>query len=157
MDPRFKLMGSFSPLKAAEATERLVTECGALIRTPEAVQPQESPSTSRPEQEAPGGASLNTDITTLTSAECTTTSGCLSLLSGFNEATIELSEEKHVSGSKVEPLLKMLEQMLQEEMAKDCSSSGQRNGRTPLKAARREAPHTPLYEHHVIGNATGPQ
>ncbi|KAI4796562.1 hypothetical protein KUCAC02_026900, partial [Chaenocephalus aceratus] len=70
------------------------------------------------------GASLNTDITTLTSAECTTTSGCLSLLSGFNEATIELSEEKHVSGSK---------------------------------AARREAPHTPLYEHHVIGNAMDPR
>ncbi|KAJ4924097.1 hypothetical protein JOQ06_000337 [Pogonophryne albipinna] len=63
-------------------------------------------------------ASLNTEITTLTSAEFTTISGCLSLLSAFNEATIELSEEKNVSGSKDVPLLKMLEQKLQEEMAK---------------------------------------
>ncbi|KAI4798337.1 hypothetical protein KUCAC02_022105, partial [Chaenocephalus aceratus] len=62
MDPRFKLMGSFSPLKAAEATERLVTECGALIRTPEAVQPQESPSTSRPEQEAPARPTRTQDL-----------------------------------------------------------------------------------------------
>ncbi|KAJ4927019.1 hypothetical protein JOQ06_014759 [Pogonophryne albipinna] len=67
-------------------------------------------------------ASLNTEITTLTSAEFTTISGCLSLLSGLNDATIELSEEKNVSGSK---------------------------------AAKREAPHTPI-KHHVIGNATGP-
>ncbi|KAK1907018.1 putative AC9 transposase [Dissostichus eleginoides] len=63
-------------------------------------------------------ASLNTEITTLTSAEFTTISGCLSLQSSFNDATIELSEEK--------------------------------------KAATREAPHAPIYEHHVIGNATGP-
>ncbi|KAJ4924099.1 hypothetical protein JOQ06_000339 [Pogonophryne albipinna] len=54
LDPRFKLIGIVSPLKATETTKRLVTECGALIRTPEAV-PQENPSTSQPgEQETPG-------------------------------------------------------------------------------------------------------
>ena len=54
LDPRFKLIGFFSPSKAAEATKRLVAECGALIRTPEDVQPEENPSTSQPEQEIPG-------------------------------------------------------------------------------------------------------
>ncbi|XP_071058480.1 E3 SUMO-protein ligase ZBED1-like isoform X2 [Pseudochaenichthys georgianus] len=87
----------------------------------------------------PGGAalaSLNTDITTLTSAECTTIRGCLSLLSGFNEATIERSEEKNVSGSKVEPLLKMLEQMLQEEMAKTAVAVAKEMGEHPLRKLR---------------------
>ncbi|KAI4799493.1 hypothetical protein KUCAC02_016869, partial [Chaenocephalus aceratus] len=87
----------------------------------------------------PGGAALaclNTDITTLTSAEFTTIRGCLSLLSGFNEATIELSEEKHVSGSKVEPLLKMLEQMLQEEMAKTAVAVAKEKGEHLLRQLR---------------------
>ena len=41
-------------------------------------------------------------------------SRCLSILSPFHKATVELSEEKTVSGSKVIPLLKMIEKMLQE-------------------------------------------
>ena len=45
-----------------------------------------------------------------------TITGCLSLLSPFNDATIELSEETHVSGSKVVPLMKMLEQTFQDEL-----------------------------------------
>lgn len=81
-------------------------------------------------------ASLNTDITTLTSAEFTTISGCLSLLSGFNDATIELSEEKNVSGSKVVPLLKMLEQMLQEEMAKTAEAVAKEMGEHLLRQLR---------------------
>ncbi|XP_034062087.1 zinc finger BED domain-containing protein 4-like [Gymnodraco acuticeps] len=100
-------------------------------------------------------ASLNTEITTLTSAEFTTISGCLSLLSGFNDATIELCEEKNVSGSKVVPLLKMLEQMLHEEMAKTAVAVAKEMGEHLLRQLR-ETPHTPIYEHHVIGNATGP-
>lgn len=60
-------------------------------------------------------ASLQTDIPGLTSDEYNNVTACLSILSPFNEATVELSEEKRVSGSKVIPLLKMLEQMLQEE------------------------------------------
>lgn len=55
-------------------------------------------------------ASLETDLPMLTSEDCTNVTGCLSLL--FNEATVELSQEKRVSGSKVIPLLKMVEQML---------------------------------------------
>ncbi|KAK1882424.1 Glutamate receptor 4 [Dissostichus eleginoides] len=81
-------------------------------------------------------ASLNTEITTLTSAEFTTISGCLSLLSGFNDATIELSEEKNVSGSKVVPLLKMLEQMLQEEMAKTAVAVAKEMGEHLLRQLR---------------------
>ncbi|KAJ4922015.1 hypothetical protein JOQ06_004034 [Pogonophryne albipinna] len=101
-------------------------------------------------------ASLNTEITTLTSAEFTTISGCLSLLSGFNDATIELSEEKNVSGSKVVPLLKMLEQMLQEEMAKTAVAVAKEMGEHLLRQLR-ERLHTPFNEHNVIGNTTGPQ
>ncbi|KAJ4922012.1 hypothetical protein JOQ06_004031 [Pogonophryne albipinna] len=101
-------------------------------------------------------ASLNTEITTLTSAEFNTISGCLSLLSGFNDATIELSEEKKLSGSKVVPLLKMLEQMLQEEMAKTAVAVAKEMGEHLLRQLR-ERLHTPFNEHNVIGNTTGPQ
>ncbi|KAI7793204.1 hypothetical protein IRJ41_008117 [Triplophysa rosa] len=45
-------------------------------------------------------ASLATEIPPLSSNEFTSVSACLSLLSGFNDATVELSEEKKVSGSK---------------------------------------------------------
>ncbi|XP_037646582.1 zinc finger BED domain-containing protein 4-like [Sebastes umbrosus] len=61
-------------------------------------------------------AGLQTDIPSLTSEEYNTVSGCLSLLSSFNDAGVELSAEEKVSGSKVVPLLKMLEQMLQEDI-----------------------------------------
>ena len=81
-------------------------------------------------------ASLNTEITTLTSAEFTTISGCLSLLSALNDATIELSEEKNVSGSKVVPLLKMLEKMLQEEMAKTAVAVAKEMGEHILRQLR---------------------
>lgn len=61
-------------------------------------------------------ASLQTDIPPLTAEEYRNVGECLRVLSPFNDATVELSEEKRVSGSKVIPLLKMLEQSLQEEM-----------------------------------------
>ncbi|XP_076869612.1 E3 SUMO-protein ligase ZBED1-like [Brachyhypopomus gauderio] len=63
-------------------------------------------------------AGLQTDIAVLTSDDYNNICACLSILSPFHEATIELSEEKKVSGSKVVPLLKMVEKMLQEEAAK---------------------------------------
>ncbi|KAL7374602.1 hypothetical protein ABVT39_003702 [Epinephelus coioides] len=42
--------------------------------------------------------------------------GCLRVLAPFNDATVELSEEKRVSGSKVIPLLSMLDHSLEEEV-----------------------------------------
>ena len=39
-------------------------------------------------------AGLNTDITNLSSEEFTVVSECLEMLSPFNDATVELSEEK---------------------------------------------------------------
>lgn len=41
---------------------------------------------------------------------------CLHVLSPFNDATVELSEEKQVSASKIISLLKMLNHALAEEM-----------------------------------------
>ncbi|XP_076866846.1 E3 SUMO-protein ligase ZBED1-like isoform X1 [Brachyhypopomus gauderio] len=63
-------------------------------------------------------AALQTDIPALTSDDYNNICACLSILSPFHEATIELSEEKKVSGSKVVPSLKMVEKMLQEVAAK---------------------------------------
>jgi len=39
-------------------------------------------------------ASLETDLSMLTSEESTNVTGCISLLSPFNETTVELSQEK---------------------------------------------------------------
>lgn len=50
-------------------------------------------------------AGLHTGIPSLTSDEYNTVGGCLSLPSSFNDATVELSAEEKVSGSKVVPLL----------------------------------------------------
>ena len=69
------------------------------------------------DQREPVGAALGRllgGIPVLTSEEYNVTM-CLSILSPFHEATVELSEEKTVSGSKVIPLLKIIEKMLQEE------------------------------------------
>lgn len=52
-------------------------------------------------------AGLCTDIVLL--------SECLKVLSPFNNATVELSKEKRVSGSKDIPLLSMLHHALEEE------------------------------------------
>lgn len=63
-------------------------------------------------------AGLNTDVVALTSDDFAIVVACLEMLSPFYEATTELSGEKNISGSKVVPLLKMVERMLQEETAK---------------------------------------
>ncbi|XP_037637100.1 zinc finger BED domain-containing protein 4-like [Sebastes umbrosus] len=54
-------------------------------------------------------AGLQTDIPSLTSEEYNTVSGCLSLLSSFNDATVELSAEEKVSGSKGSKLWRHLD------------------------------------------------
>ncbi|XP_077424041.1 E3 SUMO-protein ligase ZBED1-like [Vanacampus margaritifer] len=51
---------------------------------------------------------LNTTIVPFSAEEYETISQCLSVLSPFNEATVEMSTESRVSGSKVIPMVKML-------------------------------------------------
>ncbi len=51
-------------------------------------------------------AGLRTDIVPLSSENYEIMAECLKVLSPFHEATVELSEEKRVSGSKVIPLLR---------------------------------------------------
>ncbi|KAL1251178.1 hypothetical protein QQF64_018974 [Cirrhinus molitorella] len=53
------------------------------------------------------GASLRTDISPLHPQEFEAIEKVLCVVSPFQQATLELSEEKHVSGSKVIPLMKM--------------------------------------------------
>ncbi|KAJ8353660.1 hypothetical protein SKAU_G00212270 [Synaphobranchus kaupii] len=63
-------------------------------------------------QREPVGAalvSLNTDLTPLTSQEYEAIGECLHMLSPFHQATVELSEEKGVYGSKGIPLMNMLQ------------------------------------------------
>ncbi|XP_057701568.1 uncharacterized protein LOC130921551 [Corythoichthys intestinalis] len=61
-------------------------------------------------------AGLHTDITPLTSHQLRLISESLQVLSPFNDAAVELSEEKSVSGSKVIPLLAMLHHTLEDDM-----------------------------------------
>ncbi|XP_040924228.2 E3 SUMO-protein ligase ZBED1-like isoform X1 [Betta splendens] len=53
-------------------------------------------------------ASLNTVLTPLTADEYTIIGETLLVLAPFHQATVELSEERRVSGSKVIPMMKML-------------------------------------------------
>ncbi|CAI5637704.1 zinc finger BED domain-containing protein 1 isoform X1 [Oreochromis niloticus] len=53
-------------------------------------------------------ASLPTDLTPLTVDECDIVREALLVLAPFHQATVELSEERRVSGSKVIPMMKML-------------------------------------------------
>ncbi len=62
-------------------------------------------------QREPVGAALvtlKTNLTPLNSEEYQRVNQCLGVMCHFNEASIELSEEKRVSGSKVIPLIRML-------------------------------------------------
>ena len=52
--------------------------------------------------------SLKTDITPLTADELNIIGEALLVLAPFHQATVELSEEKRVSGSKIIPMMKML-------------------------------------------------
>ncbi|KAL3976200.1 kinesin family member 14 [Sarotherodon galilaeus] len=53
-------------------------------------------------------ASLPTDLTPLTADECDIVREALLVVAPFHQATVELSEERRVSGSKVIPMMKML-------------------------------------------------
>ncbi|KAL3967060.1 chromosome alignment-maintaining phosphoprotein 1 [Sarotherodon galilaeus] len=64
---------------------------------------------------------LTTDIQPVSSEELGIISECLVVLAPFNDATTELSQEKRVSGSKVIPLLTMLDHCLNEQMEKSPS------------------------------------
>lgn len=81
-------------------------------------------------------AGLKTDIAALTSEDFNVVCGCLSVLSPFHEATIELSAEKKVSGSKVVPLLKMVEKSIQEETAKSTVPVARELGELLIKLLR---------------------
>jgi len=60
-------------------------------------------------------ASLKTDIAPLHAQDYEAIQEILCVLGPFHKATVELSEEKRVSGSKVIPLLKMIHHSLQVE------------------------------------------
>ena len=70
------------------------------------------------ERQAVGAAlaTLTTDVTPMSSEDYEATAACLHLLAPFNQATVELSEEKRVSGFKVIPMTIMLNIYLHGEM-----------------------------------------
>lgn len=93
------------------------------------------------EQREPVGAALaglQHDIPMMTSEEFNIVGGCLSLLSPFFDATVELSAEENVSASKVVRLMKMLEQNLQEEMAKPAPTVAIQLGDLLIKQLREK-------------------
>ncbi|KAM8831632.1 E3 SUMO-protein ligase ZBED1-like [Spinachia spinachia] len=93
------------------------------------------------EQREPVGAALaglHHDIPFLTAEEFHTVGGCLSLLSPFHDATVELSAEQNVSASKVVPLVKMLEQTLQEEMTKPAAAAALEMGDQLIRHLREK-------------------
>ena len=57
-------------------------------------------------------ASLTTDIPPLTYADYETVSECIEVLAPFHLASTEMSTEKHVSASKVIPLIRMVQHKL---------------------------------------------
>ncbi|KAM9307434.1 E3 SUMO-protein ligase ZBED1-like [Pholidichthys leucotaenia] len=59
-------------------------------------------------------AVLGTEVTPLTSEEYETIAACLQVLNPFHMATMEMSQQKRVSGSMVIPLIKMLLHTTQE-------------------------------------------
>lgn len=61
-------------------------------------------------------ATLRTDVAPLTSEEYQAISECMKVLAPFQVATVELSEEKRVSGSKVIPMMKMLRYTINETL-----------------------------------------
>ncbi|KAM8880316.1 E3 SUMO-protein ligase ZBED1-like [Spinachia spinachia] len=93
------------------------------------------------EQREPVGAAvagLHHDIPFLTAEEFHTVGGCLSLLSPFHDATVQLSAEQNVSASKVVPLVKMLEQTLQEEMTKPAAAAALEMGDQLIRHLREK-------------------
>nr|XP_046263255.1 E3 SUMO-protein ligase ZBED1-like isoform X1 [Scatophagus argus] len=69
-------------------------------------------------------ASLATDIVPFTSDEYAAIDKCLTVLRPFYQATVELSEERRVSGSKAIPVAKMLRHAIAAERAQMAPSIG---------------------------------
>lgn len=93
------------------------------------------------DQREPVGAALSgldSDIPVPTSEEYANITGCLTILAPFHEATVELSEEKRVSGSKVIPLLKMIERVLQEETTRSTCPLARELGEHLIKHLREK-------------------
>ena len=72
------------------------------------------------ERQAVGAAlaTLRNDVRPLSSEDYDTITACLKLLVPFYQATVELSEEKRVPGSKIIPMIKMLMLYLFDSMGK---------------------------------------
>ena len=81
---------------------------------------------------------LVSDIPVLTSEEYTNVTGCLSILSPFHKAIVELSEEKRVSGLKLIPLLKIIEKILQEEARRSTNPLARELGEHLIKPLREK-------------------
>ena len=93
------------------------------------------------EQREPVGAALaglQHDVPFLTAEEFNIVGACLSLLSPFFDATVELSAEENVSASKVVPLVKMLEHTLQEEMTKPAPAAALEMGNQLIRQLREK-------------------
>lgn len=69
----------------------------------------------------------------LTANEYNHTRECITVLSSFNDAASELSEEKRVSGSKVIPLLKMIDHSVQDDMLTLRTPKGLQLGENPIR------------------------
>ncbi|KAJ8264575.1 hypothetical protein GJAV_G00150870 [Gymnothorax javanicus] len=102
-------------------------------------------------------AGLRTDIVPLSSEHYAIIADCLKVLSPFSDATVELSEEKKVSGSKVIPLLTMLHHALEEEDLGFLPTPESRHLVDTEKATEGQALHLPFQEYNITGNTTGPQ
>ncbi|XP_077403864.1 zinc finger BED domain-containing protein 4-like [Vanacampus margaritifer] len=104
-------------------------------------------------------AGLNTDITPLTSHQLRLISESLQVLSPFNDATVELSEERKASGSKVIPLLAMLHHTLEDDMGAIQMEESKAMAECLKKQLRAEgqALQPPSHEHLVTGNTAGSQ
>ena len=75
-------------------------------------------------------ATLKTDVNPLSSEDYDTIKSCLQLLGPFYQATVELSEEKRVSGSKIIPMTKMLMLYLKNTVDQISHNTAQQLGQT---------------------------
>ncbi|XP_077097966.1 E3 SUMO-protein ligase ZBED1-like [Siphateles boraxobius] len=83
-------------------------------------------------------ATLKTDVRPLSSEDYETAAACLQLLAPFYQATVELSEEKSVSGSKVIPMTKMLMQYLYETIGKTSHNTAKLLGQNLVTAMQNK-------------------
>ncbi|MGL5596557.1 MAG: hypothetical protein ACRDDA_00215, partial [Aeromonas sp.] len=88
------------------------------------------------EQREPLGAvlpTLRSELSPFTAEEYESMNQCLGILGPFHQATVEMSEEKRVSGSKVIPMIKMLKTSIREMSTQMTSDMGSRLAANLLK------------------------